>query len=201
MPRDYRRGTNSRPGGPDPLRLYQRCQEAVELLMEMDGHTEMTKGEFCEALAKRYGNVWRKIDGSLNKALLNDVMNLTRDQALDPTAAALLAGFVVAYSPNVGGITLLDPTGEMPLPHLLHMLSGDMQRQQAEKTVMRRRVPSWGAAAKSALAGGDHDLGLLLGQMQNEIASSGFVSDSLVAEYIKALRKRGIHAFDGTGAE
>lgn len=188
-PRDG--GSRNRKSGPDRLRLYQRCQEAIEMLMEHDGHTTLTKYEFCEVLAHRYGNVWRKMDKTPNRRLVEDVCNLTRDQALDPVAAELFAGYVVAYAPNLGGMTLLDPNGEMRLDHLLHLLHGDMQRQQAEKTVIRRRIPSWEAASRSAIKSGDIDLGLLLSQMQNEISSNGFVSDSLVAEFLKLVHQRG----------
>jgi hypothetical protein len=68
--------------------------------------------------------------------------------------------------------------------------------QQKAKTVMRRRLSDWKAAALSAMSSGDFDLGRLLSQAENEIDRSGFVSDTLVVLYLKALAARGIQGGD-----
>lgn len=185
------RGAIHRKQGTDKLALYERTREAIEFLIESDGHTQLTKVEFATALASRHGRIWLKRDGDGNRRLVEDVMNLTRDQDIDGVAASLFGGFVVAYAPNLGGMTLIDPTGELGLDHQLHMLSGDLQRQQATKTINRRRISYWRAAAENLMKAGDYDLARLLSHIENEINGTGFVSDSLVADYMKALSTRG----------
>lgn len=109
-------------------------------------------------------------------------------------AKGLFDGCVVFYSPSAGGVTLADESGEMLPHHLLHMLSGDLERQQATKTVNRRRITSWRIAAQNAMKDGDFDLGRALSHIENEIDARGFVSDSLVAEFMKLLDRRGLRS-------
>lgn len=165
--------------------LLYRAKEAISFLMECNGHTPLTQGEFATALQHRFGNAW-------SRQLLKDVMTLTRDQDIDEEAREELGGYVISYAPNFGGLTLLDPTGEMPLDSLLHMLSGDIQRQQVTKTVNRRRLNSWRAAAQNAMRSGDFDLGAVLNKIENEIERTGFASDSLVDDFLKVLSAREI---------
>jgi len=186
------RGATHRKTGPDRLALYQRAQEAIEFLIECNGHTTLTKDAFATTMASRYGRKWLRMDGRGNRRMVEEVMNLTRDQDIDQVAASLLGGFVVAYAPNLGGMTLIDPTGEVTLDHQLHMLSGDLQRQQATKTINRRRIAYWKAAGECAMRAGDFKLGRLLSQVENEVNATGFVSDNLVAEYMAALGARGL---------
>lgn len=188
------KGARQRKTGSDRLSLYQRCQEAIDFLIECNGHTTLTKAEFATAMAARCGRRWLKVDGSGNRKMVEDVMNITRDQDLDPTARALFSGYVVAYAPNLGGMTLVDPSGELALDHQLHILNGDLQRQQTVKTTNRRRLSYWRAAAENAMKTSDYELARLLSHVENEIDASGFVSDNLVADYMKALTARGVEA-------
>lgn len=180
--------------------LYKRAQEAIEYLMECQGHTLLNKRAFAEEMADRYGRGWITSGGNADKRLVEDVCNLTRDQDQDPTAQGLFGGYVISYAPNSGGMVLIDPSGEMALNHQLHFLAGDVQMQQKSKTVMRRRISNFRAAGRSAMSGGDYDLVRILSQAENEIDRSGFISDTLVVELLKAFADRGIER-DGTNEE
>lgn len=166
------------------LEKYQRAQEAIEYLMENNGHVPCHKTEFAYVMAQRYGRTWLNSDGKGNGKLVGQICTMTRDQAVDPFAEAMFRGFVVAYAPNIGGMTLFDPDGEPTFDHLLHMLSGDMQQQQKTRTINRRRVPYWNTAAKAAIKHGQTELGLLMGQIEHEIATTGFASDQLVVDFM-----------------
>lgn len=163
------------------------------VLIEEDGFVDCTKNEFAELMYERTRRPqWLKKDGSPNRSLVEDVCNLTRDQDAWPEVATELSGYRVVYAPSKGGMVLIGADGEMKLEHLVRMLWGDARRQQEAKTVGRRRVSSWRTAAQMASRSGDLDLGLLMAQMENEVNTTGFVSDSLYTEFEAALRKRGI---------
>lgn len=175
---------------PNKLALYQRAQEAIEILMELSGHTTLTKTDFAVLMSTRYGREWLRGDGTGNRKLVEDVCNLTRDQEDDPYAKALFSGFVVSYAPNLGGMTLLDPTGDISFPHLLHMLAGDLNRQQATKTINRRRLSYWNSAGHSALGSQEPDLARVMFQIEHEIESTGVASDGLVADFLRLVGPR-----------
>lgn len=174
--------------------LYERAREAIDYLMGENGHTTLTKSDFAVVMATRHGRVWLKGDGTGNRRLVEDVCNLTRDQADDEYASAICCGFVVSYAPNLGGMTLLDPSGEMALDHMLHMLSGDIQVQQKAKTTNRRRVSYWNAAGHQAFNSDEHELGRVAFQIEREIDATGMASDSLVAEFLRLISDRGFAA-------
>lgn len=174
------------------LALYDRCREVIEYLMECNGHSPLSKRELADEMANRYGRAWLTRSGDPDRGLVSEVCNVTRDQDRDPVAHELFAGLVISYAPNAGGLVLIDPTGEMALPHQLHMLWGDMQEQQKAKTIMRRRISAWKTCALSAMSSGDFDLGRLLSQAENEIDSGGFVSDTIVVTLLKVLAARGV---------
>jgi len=171
-------------GGSSKVDLYQRAEEVIGYLFENNCATDLSKNEFAIALAARYGHrTWLLGDGTGNGKLVTEVCALTRDQALDPSAADICAGFQVTYSPNLGGMVLVDPTGEMSIEASLHILKGDLQRQQVTKTVNRRRVSNWNAVGHQALSSGLPDLARIAFQIEREIDSSGVCSDSLVDEF------------------
>lgn len=176
---------------PNKLALYQRAQEAIEVLMDMNGHTTLTKTEFAIIMATRFGREWLRGDGTGNRHLVEEVCNLTRDQEDDPYAKALFSGFVVSYAPNVGGMTLFDPSGDLSYGHLLHMLAGDLNRQQATKTINRRRLSYWNSGGHQALNSQEPDLARVMFQIEHEIEATGTASDGLVAEFIRLLGPRG----------
>lgn len=177
--------------------LLTRAEEAIAFLMANDGFVPLSKREFAEKMyAATDSRGWLTNDGEPNRRVVEEVCNLTRDQHTWPEVATALGGYMITYAPQSGGATLIGDLGEMKLDHQLHMLAGDITRQQATKTINRRRVASWDTAARQALRSGDHDLGLVLGQIKNEIEMTGFVSDSLVEEFIKLLVGRGIEMGD-----
>lgn len=177
-----------------PRHVYKRAEEAVEFMMEANCLYEGSKQEFAEAMADRFGASWLTRDGKPDRRLVEDVCTLTREQEGDPTAYAICQGYVVAYSGPKGGMVMYGDDGEIPLMHLLLTLNGDALRQQCHKTENRRRGTIWSTAARACLNDGDHDLGLLLSQMEHEIDRTGFVSDGLVQEFQSALKQRGLVA-------
>lgn len=167
------------------LESYRRAEEAIEYLMEQGCITDLSKRDFATVMAARYGKMWLRTDGTGDARLVGEVCNLTRDQAGDTLAASMFGGFVVTYAPSIGGMVLFDPQGEMSFEGLLHMLSGDIQRQQAAKTTNRRRVANWNAVGHQALTNGHADLGRICFQIEREIEAGGVASDSLVVEFMR----------------
>lgn len=181
------RSSRKHGSGTPKLDLYLRAQEAIEYLMENNCLTQLSKREFAVVMATRYGRCWLLGDGTGNDRLVSDVCNLTRDQAEDEYAKALFAGFTVTYAPNLGGMALFDPAGELSFDALIHMLSGDLQRQEAAKTVNRRRTANWNAVGHQALSNGNPDLGRIAFQCEHDIDATGIVSSSLVAEFLRLV--------------
>lgn len=161
--------------------------QAVERLMESGGFLPDTKAQF----ALRMGWVLPR-DGKdePDRRRVENICNLTRDQHEWPEIADQLGGYVIAYSPNQGGMLLVDPTGEQPLDHLTQMLMGDLQKQQGIKTINRRRLPTWKTAGDAASALGDNEMARLFWQAEGEINKTGFVSDSVIGDIFKAARVR-----------
>lgn len=175
------------------LSLYERTRELIEYLVENDGHVAVTKEDLAVLLSERFNTrQWLTLEGRGDRRLVEQVCNLTRDQHEDPVTGSICAGFVAAYSPNAGGLTLVDESGDMP-PHMaLHMLQGDLSQQQKSKTVWRRRLPYWAAAAKQAALNGDSELSRVLWRIHDKIQETGFTPDDLIGEYADALVKRGL---------
>lgn len=176
-----------------PHHIYKRAGEVIEYLMEQDGYSPLTKRDFALLMAERYGTSWlAPSDGRPDHRLVSEVCTLTREQDGNPIASAICCGYVVAYSSVHGGLVLVDPNGDMSYEHQVKFLGGDLLRQQSHKTENRRRCVIWEAAAKNALKNGDHDLGLLISNIRHEIDRFGFVSDTLINEYVKAINARGL---------
>jgi hypothetical protein len=175
---------------PSSMALVLKAKDTIDFLMARDGFWEGSKAAFAEEMG------WFRRDGAPDREMVEAVCNLTRDQDQQPQYAQdQLAGFIVAYSPSQGGMTLLDPeSGEMPLQHYVHILAGDMQRQRQHMTENRRRLPTWKTAGRIAANGKDQDLARLCWQAENEIDRSGFVDDHTVSEMFKVFRTRGLVA-------
>jgi hypothetical protein len=198
MGRDRRNVTELRSGPsstprrqvPSGYHIIARAKEAIELLIDQGGFVPDTKQQF----ALRMG--WTiPGHGSIDKPntrLVEDICNFTRDQAHHPGASEFLGGFVIAYAPTLGGISLVDPTGEIPLSHIVHQLAGDMHQQKSIKTINRRRLPMWHAAGESAMANDDRELARLFHQAEHDIKSTGFVSDVVLGDLFKALSARSL---------
>lgn len=184
----------SKYGSPNQLALYQRAKEAIEYLIGENGHTDLNKADFAVLMAARLGpekgRVWLMGDGTGNRRLVEEVCNLTRDQDEDELAKEFFAGYVVSYAPNIGGMTLLDADGDLIFDHLLHMLSGDMTRQEATKTINRRRLPSWNKGGHQALNSGEPDIGRIMFQIEHSIEATGFAPASLVADFLRLVNDR-----------
>jgi hypothetical protein len=170
------------------------AQKAIECLIDHGGFVADSKAQF----ALRMGWTTRGTGGvdEPDRRMVENICNLTRDTAYDPTewpaAAEALAGYVIAYSPSIGGMTLIDPKGDLTLDHLTHILLGDLQKQKATKTINKRRLPSWKAAGDNAAAGGDLDMARLFWQAENEIKQTGFVSDQVIGQIFSTADSRGL---------
>lgn len=172
-----------RGSGTPKLEVYDRAEEAINYLISQNCFTNLSKREFATVLAVIYGRRWLMGDGTGNARLVSDICNLTRDQADDPYAAEKFGGLVVTYAPNLGGMALFDPSGKMDFTANIHMLKGDLARQQHAKTTNRRRVVNWNTVGHQALSNGLSDLARIAFQIEREIDSSGVCSDSLVDEF------------------
>lgn len=175
---------------PSKYTQYERMREAIEYLMESGGLVMGSKKDFALLMATRHGKVWLRPDGTPNAAIVADICNLTRDQAQDGIAASIAAGFVISYSPSIGGLALFDPDGDISFDSLLHMLAGDMHKQQSSKTMNRRRVSYWNAGGHQAMKNGEADLARVMFQIEREIDSQGLASDTLVAEFLRIVEPR-----------
>jgi len=158
----------------------QRAACAVEELMKCDGFWEGSK----EAFANKMG--WP------DRRAVEEAQRITQDQDRWPAARALLSGFRISYAPSQGGMLLIGRDGDLSLDHQLHFLAGDLQRQQAEKTVLRRRIPNWKAIGDQAAKAGELDIARICWQCANELDTHGFISDHLTGEYFKVLATRGM---------
>jgi hypothetical protein len=150
------------------------------------------RGGFVEYNKKQYAVVmdWY-LHGEPDVARVQRACNCTRDQLRDPELAEAFAGFVVAYSPVQGGMTLIDPTGDLPLDHGLHVCLGDVRAQQQSKTQNQRRLPTWKQMGAQAMSQHEPDIARVCWQIEGEISSTGFASNTSVAEFMKLCRLRG----------
>ena len=109
-----------------------------------------------------------------------------------PELANELGGMVIAYSPQSGGITLVDPDGDLSDEMFAHVLSGDLLQGQNIKTILRRRLPVWDAAATAFGKRGDYELSKLFAQGFNEIEMNGSITDTTYGRLWKSMRSRGL---------
>lgn len=173
------------------LHLLGKALKAVDYLIDHDLFVEGNKKQFALKMG------WVKEGGKNgvdqpNERLVEDVCNLTRDQHLFPEYREALSGMVIAYRPNQGGFVLVDPDGATDSRMLIHVLLGDMQRQQSIKTMNSRRIPTWRAVGDSFSKNDDLEMARLMWQAENEIQSSGFVSGTLVGQIYKTAGARGL---------
>lgn len=171
------------------LTLLADAQDAIDYFIDHNHFYPGSKEQF----ALRMG--WTTGQGRGEKPdrrRVERVCNLTRDQEDFPEYESTLCGFVIAYSPSQGGMCLIDPTGDhFSDVEFLHVLVGDAQRQQAAKTVARRRIPMWKTVGDGFAALGELELARLFWQGEREISAEGFVSDSLTNDLFQTLRAHG----------
>lgn len=153
----------------------------------------MSRGGFYEGSKNNFAFVMEWVDraGKADRARVEGMCNLTRDQDQWDWVKSSLSGFRVSYAPSQGGMTLIDPEGELPLDHMYHVLAGDLQRQQSARTTNLRRIPTWKEVGQRAAAAGDMDLARLWWQGENEIETTGFVSGTVSGKIMQALAARG----------
>ena len=137
---------------------------------------------------------WRMPNGKdADVRKVQDVCTLTRDQGeLPEWMQEELAGYIIAYAPSQGGMVLIDPaSSDMPLHHYVHILYGDLARQQQHKTG-EPTPPPMGGSRQIAFPSGDQDLARLCAQAEDQINRTGFVIDSTVQEFFKVVTSRGL---------
>lgn len=171
------------------LQTVLDAERAIHFLIDRGNFWSGTKEQFAFAME------WVKADGSADRRRVENVCNLTRDQDdLSDWIGKTLGGFLIAYAPSDGGMTLVDPSAsEMPLDHFVHVLAGDVQRQKQHKTENRRRIPTWTKAGQAAMNGGDAELARLCWQAENEVNSAGFVSDTTAGQLFSCFVSRGLY--------
>jgi hypothetical protein len=172
---------------PRSVRTLLDAEKARDFLIDRGGFWAGTKAQFAFAMD------WVTRENDPDRRRVEEVCNLTRDQEhLAPHVQETIGGFVIAYSPSQGGMVLIDPAGDdMPVEHYMHILAGDIARQQQHKTENRRRLPTWKKAGQAAANSGDHELARLCWQAEHEIDKTGFTSDTLHSDYFKVLIARG----------
>jgi hypothetical protein len=160
-----------------------KAQAAIEFLIGQNEFWPGTKNDFAAAME------WLTRDGKPDRHLVEEVCSLTRDQeSLGLTE--FFGGFVISYAPSRGGMVLWTDE-EAPLDHYVHMFAGDMQRERQHRTENRRRLPYWHKAGDVASNMGDTEVARLCYQAENEINSTGFVSEHIGAQLMRVLASRG----------
>lgn len=185
-------GVKHRHASEHRIRLYERAKEVIEFLMDNDGHSPLTAGEFAGALAARYGRVWTRMDGTPNRQLLTEVKQLMHDQHQDPEAFGQLGGFMLDYSPTAGGLTLIGALGEMKHEHLLHLLAGYLHQQRSISTILRRAVAQFRTAAEQAARADDFLLTSVLSKIEDQVDRQGSVDLTLIEEFERLIAERGV---------
>lgn len=183
MTRHHNDGARFAHRGPRRHFLIERAVEVIEWMMDNDGYTELTKREAVEVLARRYGSVWKTVGGEANRKLLVDVVALMHDQHDSDEVAERLGGYMIRYSPNIGGLTLVGALGEMDVRHLAMTLLGDLEMQQRALTAIRRRTSGWKTLSEKAFIDGKVDLARCCAQIEREIDTRGYVPGDLVDDY------------------
>jgi hypothetical protein len=192
-------GTKHGPGGnpdsmglslPPTLTLLQDAKRAISVLMDYDGFYPYPKRNFAEEMG------WFTRTGKPDRARVEAICNLTRDQdTLEPWQQETLAGYVIAYSPRRGGMTLWTPEDfSVEIRQWVHSFEGDLQRQQQYRTENRRRLADWRAFSRAAFNAGDDELARLCNHAENEIETTGFVSEYTINELWKVWVSRGYNA-------
>jgi hypothetical protein len=178
---------------PWTVELVSCAEKAIEYLMDNQGFVPDTKEQFAIKMGWVTG---RPPTESPDRQRVEMVANLTRDAEQSPEGypawvVSALGGFVIAYSPNTGGLALIGEGVEIDAREFIHILTGDLQAQQRVKQVNRRRLPTWNRVARAYADGGDIGMAMLLAKGENEIATTGMVSDQIVGEVYKTARTLG----------
>lgn len=164
---------------------HQAAVKAIEFLIQQESFYPGTKRQFAFAMN------WYQPDGkSADVRRVQDVCKHTRDQEnLPGWMQDELAGMVIAYAPIKGGMTLIDPSdgSNLDLHHYVHLLAGDLTRQQQHRTENRGRLAMWSALTTAAFSAGYQRLAKLSAQAEDQIKQNGEVSESTTEEFMKEL--------------
>lgn len=163
--------------------------KAIGFLIEHDSFWQGTKRQFAFAMG------WYMPNGKdADLRLVQDVCKHTRDQAdLADHYQTDLGGMVIAYAPIRGGMTLIDPSdgSNLELEHYVHLLRGDVTRQQQHKTENRGRLAMWQALTTASFVAGYQNLARICAQAESQIKETGFVSDGIHDSFMKELKLLG----------
>lgn len=173
--------------GVPSLQLIRDARIAVEYLIDQGGFTACSKNEFALKMGWTVGT---GRDERPDRRRVEDICNLTRDQEQWPEAS-VLGGYVIAYAPSQGGMTLVGDDVDIDARMYVHLLVGDLQKQEASKTVNRRRRPMWQKVGEAFAAHGEVALARLFFQAEDQIKTQGVVNSDLVGEVYKTLIANG----------
>jgi hypothetical protein len=172
-----------------PYSTYADASRAVEVLIDNGNFLPDTKEQFALRMEWLRPRGVGAIDfGDARR--VDNVCTLLRDLAAEDSA--VFGGMTIAYSSNIGGMNLIDPDSPPTPLGLSHVLAGDLQRQQVIKTTNRRRIPTWRQCGQAWASVGDHDMARLFWNGENEIKSTGFVTELTHVEICRALQARGM---------
>jgi len=172
---------------PPNLSQLEDAKKSIEYMMKRGGFVEYTKRQFAAAMG------WYKGTGKddPDRARVERMCNLTRDQDQWGWVSELLGGFAISYAPQQGGMILVDESGEIPLDHMWHQILGDLQLQHKAQTMNKRRLPTWRKAGSQSANNDNLELARLCWQAENEIEHTGFVTETTYVNLIKSLRALG----------
>lgn len=186
-------GSEPRPLSPR-FSIHQSAVNAIEFLMSQESFYPGTKRQFAFAMG------WYQPNGKdADVRRVQDVCKHTRDQEdLPEWMQDELTGMVIAYAPIKGGMTLIDPGdgSTLDLNHYVHLLAGDLTRQQQHKTENRGRLAMWKALTTAAFSAGYQQLATLSAQAETQIKQNGTVTDSTHDDFMKELRVLGFFGSD-----
>ena len=182
--RRYEKAKSMTRRGVPSLQLIRDAKVAVEYLIDQGGFTACTKEEFALKMGWTIG-LGR--DERADRRRVEDICNLTRDQDEWPEAAGVLGGYVIAYAPSEGGMSLLGDGVDIDARMYVHLLTGDLQKQEMTKTMNRRRQPMWRKVAEAFAGHGEVALARLFFQAEDQIKGQGVVNSDLVGEIYKSL--------------
>ncbi len=176
---------------PYTIDLVNDAISAIGYLMQHGGFTPLTKDQFAVKMD------WVSDDLKPNRRLVESVCNLSRDVEDTPDGypdwvVAQLGGYVIAYAPSDGGMCLLGEGVDIDARMFVHLITGDLQKQQAMKTMMRRRLPMYKKVVQAFADAGQWGLAKALAKGENEVETAGMVSDHVVGEVFKAAREIGV---------
>ena len=157
----------------------------IEFLADQGGFFSGSKAAMAKAMD------WTTRDGFPDRRRVEECCNLTRDQKQFPALVEIFTGCTIVYSMTKGGLWLEDPTAPDPGPlYRMFLLQGDLQAQQREETVHRRRQQDWEAVIEGAYRTNDLALGRLCDEALKELKEQGRISNRVTGQLLKLFAIR-----------